>query len=367
MAKKTNMPDKRPARRPAKAAPFTPEGYTTLLDEIKERVRTARLRAAVAVNQELVLLYWSIGRDILDRQRRHGWGAKVVDRLAADLRREFPGVEGFSPRNLKYMRAFARAWPDERIVQEALARISWYHNLALLEKVKGREERLWYARKAVENGWSRNVLVHWIEGDLHGRQGKASTNFHRSLPPPQSDLAREVLKDPYAFDFLTLAEDAEERAVERGLVDHIREFLLELGVGFAFVGRQYRLEVGGEEFFIDLLFYHLKLRCYVVLDLKAGAFRPEYAGKMNFYLSAVDDLLRHPDDQPSIGIILCRSRNRVVAEYALRDVAKPVGVSSYVTKLVESLPAKLKGSLPSPKALEAELRKGGDSGEAAET
>jgi len=217
-----------------------------------------------------------------------------------------------------------------------------------------------YAREAVENGWSRNVLVHWIESDLYERQGKASTNFERSLPLPQSDLARELLKDPYDFQFLATAREAKEREIERGLVAHIREFLLKLGAGFAFLGQQFSLEVGGEDFFIDLLFYHVKLRCYIVLELKAGPFKPEYAGKMNFYLSAVDDLLRHPDDKPSIGIILCKTKNQVVAEYALRDLAKPVGISSYVTKLVESLPKEFRGNLPSPKQLEEELQKSGD-------
>lgn len=266
-------------------------------------------------------------------------------------------MEGFSPRNLKYMRAFAQAWSEEAIVQEALAQITWYHNLTLIEKLKEREERLWYAQETVKNGWSRNVLVHWIESDLYERQGKASTNFEQSMPKRQSDLARELLKDPYDFQFLATAREAEEREIEQGLVAHIREFLLELGAGFAFLGQQFKLEVGGEEFFIDLLFYHVKLRCYVVLELKAGPFKPEYAGKMNFYLSAVDDLLRHPDDKPSIGIILCKTKNQVIAEYALRDLAKPVGISSYITKLVESLPKELRGSLPSPKQFEAELEK----------
>lgn len=353
--------NKKPGPRPAKAAgPLIPGDYESFLGELKERIRTAQVRAAVSVNRELVLLYWQIGRDILSRQKEHGWGAKVVDRLAADLRREFPGIEGFSPRNLKYMRAFAKAWPDDAIVQQLVAQIPWGHNIRLLDMVKDRAAREWYARAIIENGWSRNVLVHWIESALHNRQAQATTNFERSLPAPQSDLAREVLKNPYSFDFLMLADDAEEREIERGLVEHIREFLIELGVGFAFVGQQYRLEVGGEDFVIDLLFYHLKLRCYVVLELKAGAFKPEYAGKMNFYLSAVDDLLRHSDDKPSIGIILCKSKNKVVAEYALRDLSKPVGVSSYVTKLVESLPKDLKGSLPSLKEIEAELSGEGD-------
>ncbi len=336
-----------------------PGGYEDLLGQLKERIRSAQLRAGLAVNRELVLLYWQIGGEILGRQGREGWGAKVIDRLAADLRRSFPEMTGLSARNLKYMRAFAEAWPDGAIVQQAAAQIPWFHNCVLLDKVKNQDERSWYINKTIENGWSRNVLVHWIESDLYERQGKATTNFARSLPPPRSDLAGEILKDPYNFEFLTLADDAEERALQRGLLQHVQQFLVELGAGFAFVGQQHRLEVGGEDYYIDLLFYHLKLRCYVVVELKTTTFRPEYAGKMNFYLSAVDDLLRHPDDKPSIGIILCKSKNRVVAEYALRDLAKPVGVASYITKLVESLPADLRGSLPGPEELEAELRDDG--------
>lgn len=349
--------DSKPKPPVKKTAGLLPAGYPELLTQLKERIRTAQLRASLAANREMVLLYWQIGRDILARQEQEGWGAKVIDRLAADLRRSFPGMTGLSPRNLKYMRAFGEAWPDEAIVQGPLAQITWYHHIALMEKLKAPSERLWYLGKTVENGWSRNVLVHWIESDLYQRQGKATTNFARSLPPPASDLAGEMLKDPYKFEFLTLTGDAEERALQKGLLAHIQQFLVELGAGFAFLGQEYRLEVGGEEFFIDLLFYHVKLRCYIVIELKTTAFKPEYAGKMNFYLSAVDDLLRHPDDQPSIGIILCKAKNQVVAEYALRDLAKPVGVSSYVTKLVESLPPALRGSLPSPKELEAELKK----------
>jgi predicted nuclease of restriction endonuclease-like (RecB) superfamily len=344
-----------PPGRPPRAE-LVPKGYEAFLGELKERIRTAQLRASLAVNRELVRLYWQTGRDILDRQKQHGWGAKVIDRLSADLRRAFPGVEGFSPRNLKYMRAFAQAWPEEPIVQQLAAQIPWFHNCVLLDKVKGRQEREWYVRKTVENGWSRNVLVHWIESGLYERQGKAQTNFERTLPEAESDLARETLKDPYKFEFLTLAEETAEKELEEGLLAHIRRFLIELGAGFAFVGQQVRLDVGGEDFYVDLLFYHLKLRCFVVVDLKATAFRPEYAGKMNFYLSAVDDLMRHPDDKPSIGIILCKSKNKVVAEYALRDLAKPVGVSSYVTKLVGSLPAAFRGSLPSPGELTAGLK-----------
>ena len=365
MAKKKTE-RKPPARKPA--ADVIPKGYEALLAELKERVRTAQVRAAVAASRVLIELYWQIGRDIVGRQEAHGWGKSVVERLARDLQVEFPGMSGFSPRNVWRMRAFYLAYTEDvrklpRPVAEmdgenlprAVAEIPWGHNADLLDKVKDPAARLWYARAAVENGWSRSVLTHWLESNLHGRQGKASTNFERTLPRPQSDLARETLKAPYTFEFLTLAREAEEKELEEGLLAHIRKFLVELGAGFAFVGQQVRLDVGGEDFYVDLLFYHLKLRCFVVVDLKTTAFRPEYAGKMNFYLSAVDDLLRHPDDKPSIGIILCKAKNKVVAEYALRDLAKPVGVSSYITQLVESLPAAFRGALPSPGELGAEL------------
>lgn len=327
--------------------------YQTLLASLKQRIREAQVRAGLAVNRELVLLYWSIGREILTRQQAQGWGAKVIDSLAHDLRREFPEMQGLSPRNLKYMRAFAEAWAEEAIVQAPLAQITWYHNLALLEKLKSPEERLWYAEQTVLNGWSRNVLVLQIESGLHRRQGRALTNFQRALPEPQSDLAQQVLKDPYNFDFLTLSAEAKERDVERALLDHIRQFLLELGVGFAFVGSQYPLEVAGHDFRLDLLFYHLKLRAFIVVDLKAGPFKPEYAGKMNFYLSAVDDQLKHPTDQSSIGLILCKAKDQIIVEYALRDTAKPMGIAEF--RLFEKLPARLKRSLPTIEELEEEL------------
>jgi predicted nuclease of restriction endonuclease-like (RecB) superfamily len=329
------------------------EGYEEFLKDLKERIRGAQVRAALAVNRELVSLYWNVGRDILERQRQLGWGAKVIDRMAADLRRAFPGLKGFSSRNLKYMRAIAEAYPDEQFVQQVVAQIPWGHNLRILDAITDSAEREWYMRQTVEHGWSRNVLVHQIESSLYKRQGQALTNFTRSLPSPQSELAQQILKDPYNFDFLTIGEDAHERDLERGLLEHIRRFLLELGVGFAFVGSQYHLEVGGDDFYLDLLFYHLRLRCFVVIDLKISEFQPEFAGKMNFYLSAVDDTLRHPDDQPSIGIILCKTKNRVIVEYALRGTQKPIGVSTY--QLTESLPKQLKGSLPTVEELEAEL------------
>lgn len=330
-----------------------PAGYRTLLEDIKARIETAQVRAGLAVNRELVLLYWSIGREILTRQDREGWGAKVIESLARDLHFSFPEMKGLSPRNLKYMRAFAEAWPEEPIVQAALAQITWYHNLALLEKVVVKEERLWYAQQTIQHGWSRNVLVLQIESGLYRRQGQAISNFESALPKPQSDLAQQILKDPYNFDFLTLDKDARERDIERGLLDHLRQFLLELGSGFAFVGSQVPLSIGKEDYRIDLLFYHLKLRAFIVAEVKSGPFRAEYAGKLNFYLSAVDDLFRHPSDQPSIGLILCRSKEGVVVEYALRDIGKPMGIAEF--RLTESLPENLKSSLPSIEELESEL------------
>ena len=331
-----------------------PEGYEPFLKDLKERIRTAQVGAALAVNRELVLLYWTFGRDILTKQKQHGWGAKIIDRLAADLHKAFPEMTGLSPRNLKYTRALAEAYPNEQFVQQVVAQIPWGHNLRILDYVKSSTEREWYIRQTIQNGWSRNVLVHQIESGLYRRQGKALTNFTRTLPAPQSELAQQVVKDPYNFEFLTLAEEARERELERALIDHLRDFMLELGIGFAFVGSQYPIQVGGEEFRIDLLFYHLRLRSFVALDLKIGQFQPEYSGKMNFYLSAIDDMLRHPDDQPSIGIILCKSKNKVVAEYALRDIRKPVGVSEY--RLTEALPKRLRDSLPAIEQLEAELK-----------
>ena len=330
-----------------------PEGYADWLADLKGRIHTAQQRATLAVNRELVLLYWQIGRDILARQSQQGWGTKVIDRLAHDLRTTFPDMQGFLPRNLKYMRAFADAWPDGAFVQAVLAQLPWYHQLALLDKLPGPETRKWYAAKAIEHNWSRNVLVMQIELRLLERSGKAVTNFDQTLPRPQSDLARESLKDPYRLDFLGLTDEAQERVVEGALVKHVTEFLLELGAGFAFVGRQVLLDVAGDEFFIDLLFYHLKLRCYVVIELKAGKFKPEHVGQLGFYLTAVDAQVKHAQDGPTIGLLLCKNKNKVVAEYALRNVNKPQGVADY--QLVESLPPELQTSLPSIEQIEREL------------
>lgn len=333
-----------------------PAGYAAWLTELKIRIHTAQQRATLAVNRELVLLYWQIGRDILARQAEQGWGAKVIERLAEDLRLAFPEMKGFSPRNLKYMRAFAQAWPDEAIVQEALAQLPWYHHLALLDKLPDSETRRWYAAKAIEHNWSRNILVMQIETRLLERSGQAVSNFPMTLPKPQSDLARESLKDPYRFDFLGLTDEAQEREIEAALVKHVTEFLLELGAGFAFVGRQVLLDVGGDEFFIDLLFYHLKLRCYVVIELKGGKFKPEHLGQLGFYMTAVDRQIKHEQDNPTIGLLLCKSKNKVVAEYALGDKSQPMGIAEY--KMLESLPAELQTSLPSIEQIERELMGG---------
>jgi predicted nuclease of restriction endonuclease-like (RecB) superfamily len=330
--------------------------YAEWLATLKVRIQAAQQRATLAVNRELVLLYWQIGRDILAKQSAQGWGAKVIDRLALDLRNAFPGMKGFSRANLMYARAFAEAWPEEQIVQQLVGQLPWGHNLALLTKTKDSSTRQWYAAKAIEHGWSRNVLAMQIESRLYERSGTAVTNFAERLPAPQSDLAIESLKDPYCFDFLGLGEAAQERDIEAALVQHITRFLLELGAGFAYVGRQVNINVGGDDFFIDLLFYHLKLRCYVVVELKAGAFKPEYAGQLNFYLAAVDAQMKAAHDQPTIGLLLCKQQNRLVAEYALRGITNPMGVAEY--QLLEALPESLATSLPSIEDIEREL--GGD-------
>ncbi|NEQ55139.1 MAG: DUF1016 domain-containing protein [Leptolyngbya sp. SIO3F4] len=331
----------------------SPDNYRRFLQSLKDRIRSAQVKAALAVNQELILLYWQIGREILNRQQQEGWGTKVIDRLAKDLKRDFPDMTGFSARNLKYMRAFADAYPDGQLVQQVLSQIPWGHNVRLLDALKDPQERLWYARQTIEKGWSRNVLLMQIEQGLHKQKSAAITNFERTLPPEQSDLAKNLIKDPYNFDFLTLAPDAQERDLEKSLLCHIRDFLLELGVGFAFVGSQYPIQVGEKEYPVDLLFYHLKLRCFVVIDLKLGEFEPEFSGKMNFLVSAVDDLLRHADDQPTIGMILCKSNDATVAEYSLRDVNKPIGVATH--QLGRELPADFQGTLPTVEELEQQL------------
>lgn len=328
--------------------------YREFLDRVKERVRTARVSAALAANRELILLYWGLGRDILDRQARLGWGAKVVAQLSRDLRREFPEMKGFSPRNLAYMRAFAEAWPDENFVQRTVAQLPWGHVVRIMDRADDPAVRQFYIEQAIAHGWSRDALLLHMDRCLHKRQGQAVTNFQRTLQPPNSDLAHQALKDPYIFDFLGITDEAAEREIERAMIAQIRDTLVEMGAGFAYVGQQVRLEVAGEEFFLDLLFYHLRLHCYVVVELKAGEFKPEHAGKLNFYLSAVDDLIRdRGTDGATIGLLLCRNKNRMLAEYALRDIHKPIGVADL--NLTRLLPKELKSSLPTVEALEAEL------------
>jgi predicted nuclease of restriction endonuclease-like (RecB) superfamily len=332
-------------------------GYEEWLRTLKDRIRSAQTRAVAAANRELVLLYWHIGREILERQKLRGWGAKVVEQLAVDLRKEFPQMRGFSARNLKYMRAFAQAWPELEIVQTLSAQISWSHHCSLIDKVKNAPERLGYAKAASSNGWSLAVLQHQIETHAHERHGAAITNFEQTLPAPQSDLAQQLFKDPYILDFMTLAEDAAERDLERGLIEHLKDFLLELGKGFAFIGSQYHLEVGGQDFYLDLLFYNTRLHCHVAIDLKMDDFKPEYAGKMQFYLATIDAQLKSEHDDPTIGLILCKTRNGIIVEYTLRDATRPIGVAEY-----RSLPPALAKDLPSVEQLERELARAARSG-----
>jgi predicted nuclease of restriction endonuclease-like (RecB) superfamily len=332
-----------------------PIGYAEILGELKRRIQEERLQVVLAANSAMILLYWNIGRTILERQGSEGWGAKVIDRLAADLREAFPDMRGFSPRNLLFMRGFAESCPDLDVVKQLVSQLPWGHIIRLLQRVKQPAVREWYIRKSIDNGWSRSILELQIDGSAHLREGAALTNFPATLPPSDSDMAIQVFKDPYLFDFLGTADPRREREVEQALVDHVQRFLLELGSGFAFMGRQVHLEFKSRDYYIDLLFYHVKLRCYVVVELKAIPFEPEFVGKLNMYLSAADELLRHPDDKPTIGLLLCRSKDRVVAEYALRDINKPMGVADWKTQILERLPEDLKGSLPSIEEIEAEL------------
>jgi predicted nuclease of restriction endonuclease-like (RecB) superfamily len=329
------------------------EDYFALLERLKTEIRTTRLRAIVSANAELLSLYWRMGQVILEQEKQLGWGQKVVTRLVTDLKSEFPNMQGISPRNLRYMKSFAAAYPDESILQAALAKLTWYHHITLLSKVKDSASRLFYIEETARQGWSRDVMVRQIDANYYERQGKAVSNFSRTLPDPFSALAQQTVKDPYLFDFLTLSDDYRERDLEDGLVEQITRFLLELGKGFAYVGRQYPIEISDREFSMDLLFYHLKLRSYLVIDLKVVEFEPEFIGKLNFYLSAVDDQLRGPHDNPSIGLLICRSRDKLIAEYALRDINKPIGITEY--RLSEALPDELKSTLPTIEEIEERL------------
>lgn len=327
--------------------------YLSIIENIKSEITAAQYRAAVHVNADMLLLYYDIGCVINEHK---SWGNKFIDNLAADIRIAFPESKGYSVRNLKYMAKFAEIYPDREFVQQVVAQIPWGHNIVLLDKVADMDERKWYIKKTAENGWSRNVLVHQIESNLYQRQVLADkvTNFEHHLPSPQSELAVQTMKDPYVFDFIPFREDMLERDIEQALVRDVTKLLLELGTGFAFLGNQYHLNVGGDDFYIDLLFYNLNLRCYVVIELKTGDFKPEYAGQLNFYLSVVDGILKKEQDNPSIGLLLCKSKNNVVAEYSLKDISKPIGVSEY--KITSSLPDALEKQLPSVEDIQKRIK-----------
>ncbi|MDP3935373.1 MAG: PDDEXK nuclease domain-containing protein [Alphaproteobacteria bacterium] len=331
------------------------EGYQSFIEDIKSRILSSRYQAARAVNKELILLYYHIGKQILEKQKAQGWGAKVIEHLSKDLKSNFPEMKGFSSRNLKYMRQFAELYPDIEFVQQAVAQLPWGHNVYLMNFVQDKEARSFYIKKAIEHDWSRTVMELHIESNLYHRQGKAVTNFKEKLPSSVSDRANYTLRDPYIFDFLTLHDSAVEREIEKELVKHIEKFLLELGSGFAFVGRQYKLNVSDQLFYIDLLFYHLTLRSFIVIELKNTAFKPEYVGQVNFYLSAIDDQVKHPDDGPTIGLILCKTKSNIIAEYALRDVNSPIGIAEFRT--TGGLPENIKTALPSIEQIEFELSK----------
>ncbi len=330
------------------------DDYKAFIQDIKQRVQSAQIKAAVSVNQELLRLYWDLAERIVAKQRESAWGEGFLMQMSRDLQAEFPGMKGFSKRNLELMRQWYQFWSAEPVfAQQLVAQIPWGHNLVIISKIKNAEEALFYIQKNLQNNWSRAVLTHEIESALYHRAGKAITNIQAALPAPHSDLARQTLKDPYCFDFLMLREKHDEQELENALIEHITRFLLELGAGFSYLGRQYRLEVAGDEFFMDLLFYHVRLHAYVVIELKTVKFKPEFVGKLNFYISAADSVLKTEHDNPTIGILICKSKNDTVVEYALRDIHKPIGVSEYI--ITKHLPDELKSSLPSIEEIEAEL------------
>jgi predicted nuclease of restriction endonuclease-like (RecB) superfamily len=333
--------------------------YKAWIADIKTRVRSAQIKAAVKVNIELLMLYWKLGAEIIEKQKKAKWGAGLIDQLSKDLSTEFPDMKGFSRSNLKYMKQWVEFYSKVKAIGQQLVgqitQIPWGHNIAIISKCKTVKEALYYVQNTSVHNWSRSVLVHQIENGLYKRKGKATTNFPTTLPKPQSDLAHQTLKDPYIFDFMTIADDYNERDLENKLIEHLTNFLMELGAGFAFIGRQVSVQVGEREFQIDLLFYHTRLHCYIIVELKTGDFEPEYVGKLNFYIKAIDSQLRKEGDYPTIGLLLCKSRDKLVAEYALSDIQKPIGVSEY--KLTHSLPNKLKLSLPTIKEIEQELGK----------
>lgn len=319
------------------------KSYVTIIEDIKNQIRNAQHKAILNANKEMLILYWNIGKIINEHSE---WGNKFLNNLSSEILNEFPTSKGFSVRNLQNMVKFYREYPEIEIVQTVAAQIPWSHNLEIL-KVKSKEQRLWYINKTIENGWSKNILAHQIDTNLYARQieQKKISNFSTNLPTLQSELALETMKDPYVFDFIELKEDAQEKDLEEALIKNITKVLLELGKGFAYVGHQYHLEVAGEDYYIDLLFYNIKLKCYVVIELKVGEFKPEYAGKLSFYLTAIDEQVKETNDNPTIGLLLCRSKNNVIAEYTLRDMNKPMGVSEY--RIKDYLPENLQNELPS--------------------
>ena len=331
------------------------DSYMQFIEKIKEQIRTQRISVVMKANSSMICLYWTIGKAILEKQEEEGWGARVIDRMAKDLKEAFPDMSGFSPRNIKYMRKFALCWPDYEIVQRVVAQIPWRTNITLLDKLKEQEERIWYAEKTIENGWSKTILELQIQSRLMERTGKTVNNFPAALPPIDSDMANQIFKDPYLFDFLGTDMPRREVEIERKLTEHIQNFLLELGQGFAFVGRQVHLEVGGQDFYIDLLFYHLKLRCYVVIELKACDFEPGFVSQLNMYQNVVNDILKHPDDKPAIGLLLVKGKNKTVVEYSLAGYQNPIGVADWKNQIARALPEELRSSLPTVEEIEREL------------
>ncbi len=334
-----------------------PVDYAEFIKDLKLRIRQERTKTVLAANSALILMYWDIGKSILEKQKESGWGAKVIDRMSHDLKEEFSDMTGFSPRNLKYMRKFAECWTDREIVQRVAAQIPWRNNQALLDKLKDPSLRVWYAGQNVINGWSRNVLVFQIESKLHRRIGQTANNFDIALPPADSDMTNQIFKDPYIFDFLGTADIRRERELENKLIEHLEKFLLELGQGFAFVGRQVHLEFSDQDFYIDLLFYHLKLRCFVVVELKSGTFEPGHVSQLNMYMNIVDDLMRHKTDNKTIGLLLVKEKNHTLAKYALAGYTNPIGVAEWEKQITDSLPDDLKPSLPTVEEIENELSK----------
>ena len=332
-----------------------PNGYIDMRDAIIAKIKESHIRTAIQVNTGMIELYWDIGNEILRRQKNEGWGAKVIDRLSKDLKEAFPDMSGFSPRNLGSMKKFAASWSDFSILQRTVAKIPWRSNIVLMNKLSDEQTRLWYAQRLIDNGWSMETLDLMINSRLIERQGQAVNNFGLTLPPPDSDMARELFKDPYIFDYIGTDALRREIDIERSLTKHIEKFLLELGQGFAFVGRQVHLELGGQDFYIDILFYHLKLRCYVVIELKACEFEASFIGQLNLYQNVVNDVLRHPDDKPTIGLLLVKGKNKTVVEYSLTGFINPIGVADWQERLTKELPEDLKSSLPTIEEIEREL------------